>query len=182
MTTIPGRSRWTGATAPQTPSSTRAQPGAIAAKTHTYADDGTFTVTVTVDEDAGAGVSDSATFQVVVANVPPVVTAPARANGRRSHLEAVRPGLLHRSRGRRSLGGHGRLGRRLSRHRLQRGCAGHDRGQDAHLRRRRQLHGHGHGRRGRGRRRQRLCHLPGDRRQPAAGDQQRRRRVADRRG
>ncbi len=50
--------------------------GAIAAKTHTYADDGSFTVTVTVDEDAGAGVSDFATFQVVVANVPPVVTAP----------------------------------------------------------------------------------------------------------
>ena len=32
---------------------------------------------MTVDEDAGAGVSDSATFQVTVANVPPVVTAPA---------------------------------------------------------------------------------------------------------
>ena len=32
---------------------------------------------MTVDEDAGAGVSDSATFQVTVANVPPAVTPPA---------------------------------------------------------------------------------------------------------
>ena len=56
---------------------TEASPGAIAAKSHTFADDGTFTVTVTVDEDNGAGVHGTATFQVVVANVPPEVTAPA---------------------------------------------------------------------------------------------------------
>ena len=140
-------------------------PGPIADKTHTYADNGSFTVTVTVDEDAGAGVSGSATFQVTVANVPPVVTAPADQTASEGTLELVRARLLHRSRRRRSLGGHGRLGRRLARHGLQRGRTGPDRGQDAHLRRRRHLHGDGHGGRGRGRRRQRLRHLPGDGRQ-----------------
>jgi PKD repeat protein len=51
--------------------------GPIAAKPHTYADNGNFTVTVTVKEDNGAGAGGSATFQVAVANVPPDVTAPA---------------------------------------------------------------------------------------------------------
>ena len=74
MTTIPGRSRWTGATARSTPSSTRRRRAPIADKAHTYADDGSFTVTITVEEDNGTGVSGSATFQVTVANLPPVIS------------------------------------------------------------------------------------------------------------
>ena len=54
-----------------------AAPGAIAAQSHTYADDGSYTVTVTVAEETGTGESDEATFQVTVANVAPAVTAPA---------------------------------------------------------------------------------------------------------
>jgi PKD repeat protein len=53
---------------PGTPSS-----GTIAGS-HTYADDGTYTVTVTVHDDNG-GVG-SASFQVVVANQDPIVSAP----------------------------------------------------------------------------------------------------------
>jgi PKD repeat protein len=54
-----------------------ASAGTIAAQTHTYADDGAYTVSVTVTEDGGTGASGSATFQVTVANVSPAVTAPA---------------------------------------------------------------------------------------------------------
>ncbi len=49
--------------------------GSLGSLSHTYADDGTYTVTVTVQEDDGTGASDAATFDVVVANVAPVVTA-----------------------------------------------------------------------------------------------------------
>ena len=56
---------------------TEATAGAITDKTHTYADDGTFTVTITVEEENGAGPgSDYGTFQVVVANVAPTVAKP----------------------------------------------------------------------------------------------------------
>ena len=50
--------------------------------THTYADDGTYTVTVTVHDDNG-GV-DFSTFTVTVNNVPPVVIAP---NGNQTIFE-----------------------------------------------------------------------------------------------
>jgi PKD domain len=57
-------------------------PGAIADKPHTYADNGTYTVTITVEEEAGTGPgSDSATFQVGVANVNPTVTITAPPSG-----------------------------------------------------------------------------------------------------
>ncbi len=49
--------------------------GSLGSLSHTYADDGTYTVTVTVQEDDGTGASDADTFDVVVANVTPVVTA-----------------------------------------------------------------------------------------------------------
>ena len=52
-------------------------PGPITAKSHTYADDGIFTVTVAVREDDGAGATATATFTVTVANVAPDVTPPA---------------------------------------------------------------------------------------------------------
>ncbi len=51
--------------------------GALAAASHTFADDGIYTVTVTVTEDNGAGASGSATFDVNVSNIAPVVTAAA---------------------------------------------------------------------------------------------------------
>ena len=46
-----------------------ASQGALPNRTHTYAEDGTYTVTVRVEDAAGA--SDTDTFQVVVANLPP---------------------------------------------------------------------------------------------------------------
>ena len=51
---------------------TEAAPGSISDKSHTYADDGEYTVKVTVSE-AGTGdtPSDSKTFKVTVANVAP---------------------------------------------------------------------------------------------------------------
>src|SRR5207247_676397 len=49
--------------------------GALGMKSHTYADNGSYTVTVKVtDKDLGY---DSKTFTVTVNNLPPVVTAPA---------------------------------------------------------------------------------------------------------
>jgi large repetitive protein len=49
--------------------------GTITAQSHTYADNGTYTVTVKVtDKDGGCGTK---TFTVTVANVPPTVTPPA---------------------------------------------------------------------------------------------------------
>src|SRR5439155_217322 len=49
--------------------------GAMSMKSHTYADNGSYTVTVKVtDKDLGY---DSKTFTVTVNNLPPVVTAPA---------------------------------------------------------------------------------------------------------
>ena len=59
---------------------TEASPGPIADKSHTYADNGPYTVTITVKEDNGSGVGGSATFAVAVANVAPAVTAPAAQN------------------------------------------------------------------------------------------------------
>ena len=50
--------------------------GSITDQSHTYADDGTYTVTITVTED-GALASDTETFTITVANVAPVVTAAA---------------------------------------------------------------------------------------------------------
>jgi PKD repeat protein len=46
-----------------------ASEGALPNRTHTYAEDGTYTVTVRVEDAAGA--SDTDTFQVVVGNLPP---------------------------------------------------------------------------------------------------------------
>jgi PKD repeat protein len=52
--------------------------GSLGSQSHTYADNGSYTVTVKVtDKDGGYG---SATFKVTVANVPPSVTAPADQN------------------------------------------------------------------------------------------------------
>jgi hypothetical protein len=51
--------------------------GALPNRTHTYAEDGTYTVTVRVEDAAGA--FDTATFQVLVGNLPPScgpITAP----------------------------------------------------------------------------------------------------------
>ncbi|HEX2741999.1 MAG TPA: PKD domain-containing protein, partial [Rubrobacter sp.] len=58
-----------------------ANPGKLAQKAHTYANDGNYTVTVTVVEDGGAA-SDSETFNVTVANVAPTVdlTGPNASN------------------------------------------------------------------------------------------------------
>jgi len=47
----------------------RSSTGALPARSHTYAEDGTYTVTVRVEDAAVA--SDSDTFQVVVGNLPP---------------------------------------------------------------------------------------------------------------
>ena len=47
----------------------RTAPGALPTRSHTYAEDGTYTVTVRVEDAAGA--SDADTFQVTVANLPP---------------------------------------------------------------------------------------------------------------
>ena len=56
---------------------TEATAGPITDKTHTYADNGTYTVTIAVAEENGTGPgSDTATFQVVVANVAPAVAKP----------------------------------------------------------------------------------------------------------
>src|SRR5262249_35147803 len=49
--------------------------GALGSQSHTYADGGTYTVTETVANPQGG--TGSAKFHVVVANVPPAVTAPA---------------------------------------------------------------------------------------------------------
>src|SRR5207253_3080872 len=49
--------------------------GVLGSQSHTYADNGSYTVTVSVtDKDTGSG---SAQFTVSVSNAPPVVTAPA---------------------------------------------------------------------------------------------------------
>jgi PKD repeat protein len=47
----------------------RSSTGALPQRSHTYAEDGVYTVTVRVEDAAGA--SDSDTFQVVVGNLPP---------------------------------------------------------------------------------------------------------------
>jgi PKD repeat protein len=47
----------------------RSTTGTIPCRSHTYDEDGTYTVTVRVEDAAGA--SDSGTFQVVVGNLPP---------------------------------------------------------------------------------------------------------------
>jgi hypothetical protein len=61
---------------------TEASPGTISAKSHTYADNGSYTVTVTVAEAGTAPTpSDSKTFTVTVANVAPAVTAAADQTG-----------------------------------------------------------------------------------------------------
>jgi len=53
---------------------TKSATGSLGSASHTYADNGTYTVTVTVtDKDGGSG---QATFKVTVANVSPTVTAP----------------------------------------------------------------------------------------------------------
>src|SRR5439155_16056859 len=49
--------------------------GTIPAKSHTYADNGTYTVQVKVTDKDGA--SDTKSFTVTVANLAPVVSAPA---------------------------------------------------------------------------------------------------------
>src|SRR5205085_8424214 len=60
---------------PDTSFSNGAAQGSLGSRSHTYADNGTYTVTVQVtDKDGGVG---SAQFQVTVANVAPSVTAPS---------------------------------------------------------------------------------------------------------
>jgi PKD repeat protein len=56
-----------------------ATPGALS-HSHTYTDNGTYTVNVTVTDEDGA-VSNTATFQVVVDNANPVLTGPADQGG-----------------------------------------------------------------------------------------------------
>src|SRR5436190_2916170 len=49
-------------------------PGSLGSTSHTYVDNGTYTVTEKItDKDGG---SDTQTFKVVVANVPPAVSPP----------------------------------------------------------------------------------------------------------
>jgi PKD repeat protein len=61
-----------GHSEPQFPTSSQ---GTLGSKTHTYANNGTYTVTVKVtDKDGGSG---SASFTITVENVPPKVTAAA---------------------------------------------------------------------------------------------------------
>ena len=52
----------------------RTSTGSIGTESHTYADNGVYTVTVTVADDDASG---SASFVITVANVAPVVTAAA---------------------------------------------------------------------------------------------------------
>src|SRR5207302_2432543 len=55
--------------------SSQSTQGSLATASHTYADNGTYTVTVKVtDKDGGSG---QATFKVAVSNANPVVTPPA---------------------------------------------------------------------------------------------------------
>jgi PKD repeat protein len=63
---------------PHTTFSTNSQ-GTLDSKSHTYADNRSYTVTVTVTDKDGA--SKSASFQVAVANVNPVVSAASDQNG-----------------------------------------------------------------------------------------------------
>ena len=58
---------------------TQATAGPITDQTHTYADDGVYLVTITVREEPGTvgAPSDTQSFQITVANLAPVVTAPA---------------------------------------------------------------------------------------------------------
>ena len=97
-TTIPGRSRSTGATAPRTPSSTRALAGAIADKTHTYADDGSL-------HGHGDGRRGRGRRRQRLRHLPgdgrqrPAGSHRSRQpDGERGKLELVRARLLHRPR------------------------------------------------------------------------------------
>ena len=78
---------------------TEGTPGPITAKSHTYADDGEYTVKVTVSEAGTAPTpSDSKTFKVTVANVAPVVTAPADQTANEGTTQVLQPGFVHGSR------------------------------------------------------------------------------------
>ena len=73
--------------------------GDVIDRSHTYADDGTYSVTVTVRETGGAGApSGSASFDIVVANVAPAIAKPGNQTADRGHRPSLRPRQLHRSR------------------------------------------------------------------------------------
>ena len=84
--------------------------GPIAPKSHTYADNGVFTVTVTVDEDGGAGAAGLGDVPGHGRERRPGRHSSGEPDRERGDLEPVRPRQLHRSGRGQSLARDGRLG------------------------------------------------------------------------